>query len=100
MQQRLLPKLLETLGSFPELILAGDFNAPRGGEVFGTIAARYKDNIPPEYKTSIDGGLHRAGKLEYMVDGLFTTPQYIASKVRLIDGVSDHMAIVAEINRV
>lgn len=32
-----------------------------------------------------------------MVDGLFTTSDYKASNVRLVDGVSDHMAIVADI---
>ena len=27
-------------------VLAGDFNAPRGQEMFDTIAQNYKDNIP------------------------------------------------------
>ena len=35
-----------------------------------------------------------------MVDGLFTTPAYKASDVKLVDGISDHMAIVAKINRI
>jgi hypothetical protein len=34
-----------------------------------------------------------------MVDGLFTTPVYQTSNVKLVDGVSDHMAIVAEIHK-
>jgi hypothetical protein len=33
----------------------------------------------------------------YVVDGLFTTPEYKATDVGLVDGVSDHMAIVATI---
>ena len=38
--------------------------------------------------------------LGLMVDGLFTTPKYIASNVKLEPGVSDHMAIVANIEKV
>ncbi len=34
-----------------------------------------------------------------MVDGLFTTPAYRASDVRLQFGVSDHVAIVATIEK-
>lgn len=87
-----------------EFVLCGDFNAPRThqgvpGEIFSALAARYKDNIPLEYTTSIDKDLHRAGDLQLMVDGLFTTPSYIAKDVRLVNGVSDHMAIVATIEK-
>jgi hypothetical protein len=34
-----------------------------------------------------------------MVDGLFTTPAYEAQDVKLVDGVSDHMAVVAPITK-
>ena len=90
-----LVKLFAILDTKSEFILSGDFNAPRGREIFTTIASRYKDNIPPEYTTSIDKNLHRAGDLGFMVDGLFTTPRYVATEVKLTDGVSDHMAITA-----
>jgi hypothetical protein len=33
-----------------------------------------------------------------MVDGLFSSPGVTAADVRLVDGVSDHMAIVADIS--
>ena len=86
-------------------VLCGDFNAPRvhagaPGQIFAALAARYRDNIPPQYTTSIDKDLHRAGDLQLMVDGLFTTPEYIAKDVHLVNGVSDHMAIVATIEKV
>ena len=100
--------LLEVLEQEGEIILCGDFNMPRGlsgqsGEMFGLLAARYKDNIPARYETSIDVNLHRRGKehahelSERMVDGLFTTPAYEASNVELVPGVSDHFAIVASV---
>ena len=63
---------------------------------------KLKDNIPAHYTTSLDMNIHKRGylKLQNMVDGLFTTPKYIASNVRLVDGVSDHMAIVADIEMI
>lgn len=91
--------LLVKLGELGEFVLCGDFNSPRGCESFARFANKYKDNIPLEYKTSIDQNLHRVKGIQFMVDGLFTTPTYQASSVRLVDGVSDHMAIVADINK-
>ena len=105
LQRKDLKALLDVLEPLGEFAFCGDFNAPRGGEIFGELSKRYRDNIPLEYKTSLTLSLHRAGKIEperlgtYMVDGLFTTPGYQASDVRLQFGVSDHAAIVASIER-
>jgi len=103
LQRQDLKKLLAILENIPEMVFGGDFNAPRGGEIFDTIAKHYKDNIPQQYTTSIDANLHRLGdKLRgapLMVDGLFTTPHYKAQNVRLESGVSDHCALTAEISR-
>ena len=104
-QRQDLKALFAVLGPLGEFAFGGDFNARRGGEIFGELSKRYTDNIPPEYKTSLDISFHRAGKTEperlgaYMVDGLFTTPSYRASDVRLQFGVSDHAAIVARIEK-
>lgn len=89
--------VLDTIGEF---ILIGDMNAPRGFEAWSRLAARYTDNIPPEYMTSLDQNLHRVKGLMYVVDGLFTTKKYTAHNVKLVDGVSDHMAIVGEVTKV
>lgn len=94
-----LKKLFKILDAIPDFVLSGDFNAPRGREIFSAIASRYKDNIPARYETSIDKRLHRAGDLQLMVDGLFSTPQYTISSARLNFGVSDHAAITAEVSR-
>src|SRR3989344_3852960 len=96
--------MLDTTLPLGELIFAGDFNAPRGGEIFSFINDHYHDAIPARYKTSIDISLHRAGKerpeelVDKMVDGLFLTPGYRAGGVRLERGVSDHCAVVAHIH--
>jgi endonuclease/exonuclease/phosphatase family metal-dependent hydrolase len=99
---RALLKILERSGEF---VLTGDFNAPRGGEIFAKLAKRYTDNIPAQYETSIDLDLHRNGKTrphelkDKMVDGLFTTAGYRARDVELHFGVSDHAAVIATISK-
>lgn len=99
-QRQDMERFLEVLKAFPEFVLSGDFNAPRGGEIWKKLAAVYTDNIPPQYKSSLDPDLHRKKGLVYMVDGLFTTPHVRASNTRLVGGVSDHMAIVSEVEPV
>jgi exonuclease III len=89
-------KLLKTR---EELILCADTNCPRGTELWDTLASDYKDNIPADVTTTIDGNLHKAGPMSYVIDCLSTSPHYIAENVRLVDGVSDHMAVVAKISR-
>lgn len=103
--------LLGYLKSFPDLILCGDFNAPRGLETFSYFTEAYRDNIPLEHKTSLSS-LHKADPKDlveqaekmgfpgYMVDGLFTTSGYKVTNVKLIDHVSDHMAVVGEVEKV
>lgn len=81
------------------LLLCGDFNAPRGRATFGLIAESFLDGVPAHYTTSIDGTLHRAGPLPYMVDGLFHTPSYALENAALHGGVSDHMGLTATLRR-
>lgn len=92
--------LINSLSKHKEFILCGDFNAPRGMEIFTTLAEKYKDNIDPKYTSSLDPVLHRRPDLELMVDGLFTTPEYKVTEMYFQDGVSDHFAIVAEVLKV
>lgn len=99
LQRKDLAAMLHVLEGMGEFVLTGDFNAPRGGEIFSALAEKYKDNIPSEYQSSLDLTLHRAAPLNLMVDGLFTTPAYSASSVRLQLGLSDHAAVIATIAR-
>ena len=99
-------KLIQILDQdLKEFIIVGDFNAPRGKETFQMFAEKYKDNIPLEYNSSLDLKLHRSleirsGERSNMVDGLFTTPEYKVIDCKLIDSVSDHKAVVANIERI
>jgi endonuclease/exonuclease/phosphatase family metal-dependent hydrolase len=81
------------------LVLCGDFNAPRGKPIFDRLAARWRDHVPAEYRSSLDPQLHRAPHLELMVDGLFSTEDYGVRDVMLHQGVSDHRAITASIHK-
>lgn len=95
-----LESLLFVLTNFESIVFVGDFNAPRGKEIFSKLNEKYTDNIPKEIKTSIDKDLHRAGDLGYMVDGIFSTSKYEVSNVRQKFGVSDHGAFLALIKTV
>ncbi len=93
LQHQHMDGMLKALWPYTPLVLTGDFNAPRGKSVFSRLANRYKDNIPPEITTTIDQKLHRSPGIQFVVDGLFTTPQLTVNHVEVIDSVSDHQAV-------
>jgi len=100
LQRKTYQKMIRILDQFPDLILTGDFNAPRGKEIFDELSKRYKDNIPPDTKTTIDNDLHKAEEeINLVVDGLFSSSNYQVSEVKVVSGVSDHKAIVCRIAR-
>ncbi len=92
-------RLIAGLAGRP-LVLTGDFNAPRGGAIFGRLAHSWTDWVPPEITTSLDPDLHRAGPLALMVDGAFSTPEFELADVQLHGGLSDHQAISAVVRPV
>lgn len=101
--------LLALLEKIQEIVLCGDFNMPRNyNTLYKTFIERYRDAIPESYTSSIDLTLHRAGNdptqasnlARFMVDYIFLSPHYSASTVRLEKGVSDHMAVVADIQKI
>jgi len=89
------------LAKYDKLILCGDFNTPRGGEIWADLAKTYTDNIPQEIYTTIDKNLHKSGKdIRLVIDTLFTSPHYLTRNVKVVANTSDHMAVVGEIKRV
>lgn len=92
--------LLQILEKQQAMVFTGDFNAPRGREIFSRLCEYYHDNVPASCTTSIDGSLHRAGALPHMVDGIFSTPEYQVHDVTMVGGVSDHCALVARVTKV
>ena len=85
--------MLSMLRDEGELVLCGDFNAPRNGEIQSLIKKAYKDNTPRHWSTTIDPHLHRISGLRAVVDGVFSSPAYQITNVRCRFGVSDHALI-------
>lgn len=98
-QRHDLQKMLGILKKTGECVLCGDFNAPRGGEIYEILSQVLKDNVPPRYVSSLDPKRHRIKGLRLMVDGLFTTPRYVVSHVAIHFGISDHGALEAVISQ-
>ena len=90
-------KFLQILQQFPDLIFCGDFNAPRGGEIFSEFEKHFTDNLPKDVTTTIDLELHYAAPLYLVVDTIFSTPHYRVSNVRAVSGLSDHIGVVGEV---
>lgn len=89
-------RLLFDLKDYPELVLAGDFNAPRGRAAYGLIAKHLRDCLPVTIVATIDDDYHRAGHLPYVVDSIFARG-YTVVNVRLTNGVSDHCALTDKV---
>lgn len=104
-QKKDISSLLGYLSNMGEFVLAGDFNIPRGNESYMMIAKKYKDNVPEDISTTIDPELHYAnkeesGRVSIVVDHMFSTPKYEVGGMRVECGVSDHCALISEIERV
>ena len=109
-QRRELASLFKLIDKSRPDIVCGDFNAPRGGEIWTAISQKLIDNIPPEVKTTLDPIFHYAHGIKLVVDGFFTlvprrvqgfAPPNNAMRVKslkLIGGVSDHLAVSAIIS--
>jgi endonuclease/exonuclease/phosphatase family metal-dependent hydrolase len=94
-------RLKQVLLPYPHYVLCGDFNSPRGREMFAkfTDELGLLDHLPADVTTTIDPQLHYAGALELAVDTIFSTPEYRVSEVQVLEGVSDHKGILARIER-
>ncbi|MDQ3076398.1 MAG: hypothetical protein M3Q34_04725 [bacterium] len=93
-------RLFDIFDTFPDIVFCADLNAPRGEKIFDMFAHKLKDNIPEQYKRSIDENIHRLkAPLPLMIDGVFTTKEYEVSNVILKNGISDHMAVVCELSK-
>ena len=98
-QRTFFKNLKSILKNKKSFILTGDFNSGRNYELFDDLSILYTDNIPKKYNTSIDNKIHRKGynNIQFVVDGFFTTKDIVVKKIKYQDGVSDHCAVVAEV---
>jgi endonuclease/exonuclease/phosphatase family metal-dependent hydrolase len=94
-------RLKRALTPYSGFVLCGDFNAPRGREMFSRFEQelRLTDQLPAGITTTIDPKHHRAGALQLVVDTIFTTHDYEAQGVEVLEGLSDHKGILATVRR-
>ena len=101
-QRRDMNTLLHVLTQYNDehgILFCGDFNAPRGGEIYRMMSERYVDHLPKDVVTTLDQTLHRAAPLLLAVDSIFSTKEYAVSEFELVEGVSDHMGLFAHVSK-
>lgn len=94
-------RLKQALSAYPDYVLCGDFNAPRGREMFGKFERELSliDHLPAHVTSTLDPRFHRAPQLQLAVDTIFATPEYRVTDTRVLGGISDHKGILARIER-
>ena len=102
-QERDLNRLFEWMGE-RQGVICGDFNIPRGNELYQKLLTKYRDNVPVEVESTLDPILHYAnhkiaGSLKLVVDYMWSTPEYRVENVRVVSGVSDHCAVVCSVEK-
>lgn len=92
--------LLEIVESYGDIVLCGDFNAPRGKETFSRLASVLQDALPQDVTTTLDPDLHyKKGEVRLAVDTIFYSKEYQVNEVQVLTGISDHYGLVAAISR-
>ena len=95
------PRMQALLSEYPDYVFCGDFNSPRGREMFGRFVNELAliDHLPTSVRTTLDARFHNAGALELVVDTVFSTRQYRALDIRVLEGISDHKGVLALLER-
>lgn len=93
-------RLQARLSEYPDYVLCGDFNSPRGREMFGKFVNELGviDHLPASVTSTLDERLHRTG-LSLVVDTIFSTEHYRVMDTRVLDGLSDHKGVLALVER-
>lgn len=94
-------RLKQVLLPYPHYVLCGDFNSPRGREMFSrfTDELGLVDHLPADVQSTLDPKFHRVPTLELAVDTIFSTQEYRMTQVQVLDGLSDHKGILAQVER-
>lgn len=95
-------RLERVLAKYSDYVLCGDFNAPRGREMFSRFVDELGliDHLPANVTSTLDPCFHRVPTLELVVDTIFSTRLYRVTETRVLEGISDHKGILALVDRV
>lgn len=80
------------------IIFTADLNNARGDFVYDSIAHELVDTVPLEVDSTIDPKIHRVKKLKLVVDTIMTSQNIELNSFELIEGVSDHKALIAHLD--
>lgn len=82
-------------------VMAGDFNAPREGEIYKTLIseANVADCVPRHITNSIDWKVRGKEGPDILVDYFFARAPYLVTDVEAHFGISDHAALSATVSR-
>lgn len=97
-QRERMKRFLPVLEDARPDILCGDFNIPRGTELYTVLCKQFKDNVPFEYVSSIDSKLHRMPGLSFMIDYMWSSSRVQCTNVQMKSGISDHCALMGEVS--
>ena len=89
-------KILEKLKQF---VLCGDFNTPVGSEAFRIMRSSATLAEVVDCDSTIDPNFHYEKNLKIVVDALLFTEPYMLNDIQLICGVSDHCALMANMEK-
>lgn len=101
-QRRALKTLLGKIGELNIGLLGLDVNSarvlPNGtlGEIWAGLASVLSDGVPLDILSTIDPKLHRLGREENVIDGLFFNPRVVrVTSLTKNTSLSDHCALVS-----
>jgi len=80
------------------LIFTADLNNARGEYVYDALAHELVDIVPNSIQSTIDPKLHRKSGLKLVVDTMMTSFNVSVKKFRIIEGISDHKALISLID--
>jgi len=95
-QRKMLKPLREILLSYNSIFFGGDFNIPRGTELYAILQNHFLDHIPPSFTNSLDPTLHRIPHISHMVDYFWSTNDFSCQSVRQKCNLSDHCAFIVQ----
>lgn len=90
--------LIKHLKNFDSFVLCGDFNSPRGGEIYTEFTKNFIDHLPKDVDSTIDTTHHKVKDLLLVIDTIFSTKDYKITDVHVKEGLSDHKAIIGYIH--
>jgi len=91
-------KFLEIIRELPSpLVFTADLNNARGEYMYDALAHELVDLVPRGIESTLDPELHRKKGLKLVVDTIMASPDVKVWDVNIREGVSDHKALVAEL---